>query len=268
MKLPEFIRTIFFSILFVGCENIDIVDTSAEFTEYLVVRAELKANTNFEGVQITKTLPLDEAFSINKAEIRNAAVQLKVNGHQVIPLHYTNEGIYKSIYDVQIVSGYNYELIAKVGEKSIYGNTRVPEVPDVQNISFESEFYLTANVTSKPNEVYGAVWAIVRNPNEPPEISDNFFSIVPTIFKTIEPRVAIRTTEIPENLRTQSLRNSTFIKVTAFDSPYLDYFKTRNNDQPVNNAFVSGGGAVGWNVQGDKVIGMFIGIADGNLMLP
>ncbi len=258
----------FLAMLIYGCQDTDIVDSPAEFKEYIVIRSELKANTMFQGVQITRTLHFNEAYSIDKAEIQNADVYLKVNGYQVIPLHYTTEGIYKSIYDVYISSEYVYELFGKVGGKSIYAETRVPGVPEVQDASYQSDLYLTANVLSKPNEVYGAVWAIVRNPSNPPEVSDNFFSIVPLVYNVDEVSVSLRSGEIPENLRTFVLRSSTYIRVTAFDEPYLEYFKTKNNDQPVDNVFLSGTGPVAWNVRGENVIGMFIGSAEGSLISP
>jgi hypothetical protein len=268
MKLIKIILLFFFSFLISSCEDTNIVDSNVQYIEYLVVHSELKANTEYDGVRITKTLPLEESYDINKAEIKDATVHLKVNGIQVIPLHYMKEGIYKPLYDLIISPGYTYELIGNIGNKSIYGITRVPEVPNVRDVSFQSNTYLTASVTSKPDEVYGAAWTIPRGQNQPPEVSDNFFSIVPTVYKSYEPRVAVRTTDIPENLRTPFLTGSTYIRVTAFDKPYLDYFKTKNNDQQFDNIFVSGGGAVGWNVQGEKVIGMFIGTAEGNLILP
>jgi hypothetical protein len=257
------------SFLLSNCEDISVVDNNIQYVEYTVVRSELKANTKFEGVQITRTLPLDEAYNINKAEIKNALVFLKINGVQIVPLHFTGEGIYKPLYnDLFINPGYTYELIGNIGNKSIYGITRVPEAPNVQNVSLQSDKYLTANVTLRADEVYGAVWVIINDPNQAPETSDNFFSVVPTVFKPSDRTVAVRTTEIPENLRTVFLRNSTYIRVTAFDKAYLDYFKTSNNDQPSDNAFVSGGGPVGWNVQGEKVIGMFIGKTEGSLISP
>lgn len=268
MKSSKIILLLSFSVLISSCEDTNIVNSNAQYVEYLVVRSELKANTEFDGVRITRTLPPDESYDINKAEIKNATVHLKVNGFQVIPLHHIREGIYKPLYDLTISPGYTYELLGNIGEKSIYGITRIPEIPNVRDVSFQSGTYLTANVASKPDEVYGAVWTITRNQDQPPEVSDNFFSIVPTVYKTNEPRVAVRTTNIPENLRTPLLRASTFIRVTAFDKSYLDYFKTKNNDRQVDNVFVSGGGAVGWNVRGEKVIGMFIGIAEGNLIFP
>lgn len=269
MKKLKIILLFFFSLLLSNCEDISVVDNNFQYVEYTLVRSELKANTEFEGVQITRTLPLDEAYDINKAEIKNAVVYLKINGVQIVPLHFTNEGIYKPLYnDLLINPGYTYELIGNIGDKSIYGITHVPEAPDVHNVSLQSDMYLTANVTSKPDEVYGAVWVITNSLGQLSETSDNFFSVVPIIYNSSEPTVVVRTIEIPENLRTVSQNNPIYIRVTAFDSAYLDYFKTGNNDQPPDNAFVSGGGPVGWNVQGEKVIGMFIGTNEGSLISP
>jgi hypothetical protein len=57
------------------------------------------------------------------------------------------------------------------------------------------------------------------------------------------------------------------IQVFALDKSFKDYFRTRNSSQQLNDPFIQGtGGAVEWNVQGDKVIGLFIGVAPGDII--
>jgi len=90
------------NILFFGCEQVEIINPDTTFKENVVVRAELLAGENFAGVTFTKTLPLDIAYSISAAEIRNVTAYLKINKIQIVPLHYTSNGIYKPLYDLKI----------------------------------------------------------------------------------------------------------------------------------------------------------------------
>ncbi len=49
------------------------------------------------------------------------------------------------------------------------------------------------------------------------------------------------------------------LEVYSFDSDYREYYYSRKNNKPIENIFSEGGGSVFWNVQGENVIGMFIG---------
>jgi hypothetical protein len=261
----KIILIISLSFLLLSCEDTNVIGNDLLFEEYTVIRSELKANNIFEGVSITKTLPLDEKYDIAKAEIKNAEVILKVDGVQVIPLHYTGEGLYKPLYTVRIKPGITYELFVEINGKSVYGFTRVPEVPEIEDASFFENSYITADINAKPNEVYGAVWVI--NPSSPIK-GNNFFSIVPTTKTDSSGIISLRTDEIPEEYRSQLFRERTFIQTYAFDQQYLDYFKTKFNNLPLENSFTGSSGPVAWNVKGEKVIGLFIGLAEGELVKP
>jgi hypothetical protein len=54
--------------------------------------------------------------------------------------------------------------------------------------------------------------------------------------------------------------------VYAFDSAYREYFNTKENNQPIQDSFAQGGGLINWNVQGNNTIGLFIGIAKGDII--
>ena len=52
-----------------------------------------------------------------------------------------------------------------------------------------------------------------------------------------------------------------YAQVYSFDVQYLNYFKSKNNNQPSDNVFAQGGDQIAWNVIGDHVIGLFMGDA-------
>jgi hypothetical protein len=269
--IPTRMKIIFaiaLSFLLFSCEDVNIVENDLNYEEFIVIRSELKAAKFYEGVSITRTLPLSEGYDFSKAEINDANAFVKVNKVQVVPLHYTNNGIYKPLYDLPINPGNTYELFAEVNGKPVYSITRVPEIPTVKGASYQSGSYLTAEVNAKPHEVYGAVWAIVNIPEPPSLTGEDFFSIAPTVDIDYPIDVAVRTEDIPEEYRNEFYREKTYIKIYAFDLPYLDYFKTKFNNRVSEDSFTGSSGPVAWNVQGEKVIGLFIGSAEGGFIKP
>ena len=206
-------------------------------------------------------MPVDENYDITKAELKDVDSYIRINGVQIVPLHYQQEGVYKPLYSLEIFPGNTYELFGKANGKSFYSKTVVPQLPLISNASRESD-YLQALVNTHPGEVYAAAW-IVYLPNNQINISPVFQEIVSPIKDNPDLKVSIRTTEIPEKYLVNPYSNNTYIQVYAFDEAYLEYFKSKDNNQPGNNAFLQGGGAIAWNVYGDDVIGLFIGRANG-----
>jgi hypothetical protein len=185
------------------------------------------------------------------------------NELQVIPLHYTTNGWYKPLYDFYVEEGETYELIAEREGKFIYGKTFVPFKPSVTNVNYNTgSYYFDADVRSKASEVYGALWIVSDNP---PARANDYYSVThpPSI---INERVVVRTSAIPEKYRSQNYSGSRFIQVFSFDVSFRKYFYSRTSGQQVNDPFIQGGSAVEWNVQGDKAIGMFIGISAGEII--
>lgn len=250
-------------LFFESCENDVVVESTFQHTEYIVVQGILINDSLFSGVSFKKTLPINEVYSNEKAEIKDASAYLKINGAQVIPLHYSSNGIYKSFYDLTIESGNTYELFAKVEGKSVYSKTFVPEKPVVKSAVYQNNFFITADIIPKQNEAYGAAWIIGNNSNIK---SDDFYTIENE--NTDNPTLAIRTKDIPEEYRTSFYISSTYIKVYSFDSAFETYFKTKGNNKPIDNSLIQSGGAVAWNVYGENVIGLFIGLAEGDLVKP
>jgi hypothetical protein len=118
-------------------------------------------------------------------------------------------------------------------------------------------------VPSRHNEVYAALWAISSAPFIKAE---DYFSVsVPTEISPIS-TINVRTSPLPEEFRSPAYNNRRFIQVFSFDKSFKNYFNSRTSGQGISDPFVQGGGTVEWNVYGDNVIGMFIGVAEGELV--
>ena len=71
--------------------------------------------------------------------------------------------------------------------------------------------------------------------------------------------VIVRTGSLPSIYLTNIDEYRLNLEIYAFDKDYKAYYNSRKNNKPVENIFSEGGGSVFWNVQGENVIGTFIG---------
>lgn len=244
-----------------GCENVDVISPDVGYGEYIVVRSELKAYSLFAGVTFTKTLPLDENYDIKKAELKNVTAYLRVNGIRIITLRYLRDGLYAPLDSIPIVPGYTYELFAQYNNTNIYSITKVPKLPTVTSASIINNKFIEVTVRPNTGEVYGAGWEIYNAATkELYDESTDFQSIVQPQPNDMGSDLSVDTKDLPENY-TSGYGNLMYAEVYAFDSPYFDYFKSKNNNQPSENVFAQSGDQVSWNVYGDHVIGLFIGLA-------
>lgn len=244
-----------------GCEKESIIENSIEFTEYTVVRAELSAGKVFQGVRITKTLPLEDNYTIEKAEINNANAYLRINDLQVIPLHYSGLGLYKPLMNLPVQENCNYELFIEIGNKKIYSKTKTPAMPKIAGVSFYNDSVVQAEVIPKEDEVYGCTWEIINSNATVLYSASDFFNLYHDLNSTGYNQISVRSKEIPLLYRTDLYKSMLCARVYAYDKPYAEYFKSKNNNQIIDNIFSQGGGAVSWNVYGNNVIGLFIGSA-------
>jgi len=156
--------------------------------------------------------------------------------------------------------GETYELYAESSGKYIYGKTIIPFTPEVSDIHYDGgEYYLWADIRTNLDEVYCALWSISGNP---PVEADDFYSVTnPSSLPNSTS--AVRTAPIPEIYRSPTYSDSRYIQVFSFDKSFRKYFYSRNSGSGISDPFIQSGGTVEWNMQGDKVIGMFIGYAVG-----
>ncbi len=250
------------SLLISSCENNTDVEIDLPYKEYTVVEAQLSAHQIFQGVSITHTLPLDEPYDIKKAEIKDAFAYIVENGIRIYPLHYSTDGMYFADGDFIISPDSKYELFARVGEKTIYSKTVVPDKPVINVASNADDQYLFASIDAKPDEAYGAAWIIANTDKR----ADYFFTIESA--DAFPQELSIRTIQIPEPYNTPQYSSNFFIQVYAFDKAFKDYFITNPGGSQIDNVFIAGGGSVLWNVYGEDVIGLFIGVTKGDAVKP
>jgi hypothetical protein len=263
MKNIYYIILFAYPFLFFGCESEELLSPDTVNVEYTVVQSEINPGKLFPGVRFTKTLPLGIPFDIEQAEIKNITAYILKNEVQVVPLHYKEDGWYKPLYDFYVEEGDTYELLAIRNGKYIYAKTSVPFIPSVASTNYSTGgYYFDAIVNSNANEVYGALWIV---PGIPPAQATDFYSITSPPSITNE-QIFVRTSSIPEEYRKPNYSDNRYIQVFSFDYSFRKYFYSRTSGQQVSDPFIQGGGAVEWNVQGDKTIGMFIGIAVGEII--
>lgn len=249
---------VFIILFFTACEEEQINVPNTSYEEYLVVQSELTGNAEFQGVRLTKTLPLGETFTIQNAEIKDAIMYLRINGKQIIPLYYKSEGMYNSLYKLNVRAGDIYELFGERGEQTFHAKTVVPFKPAIGSVSYNySGNFAEASIEFFDGEVYGALWAVNAGGFV---IADNFYtlSVPDPLLNSVEANV--RTSEFPENYQSSTFNGRRYLQVYAFDKSFDDYFKTSGNNGSINNPYVKGSGNTVWNLEGNKVIGMFIGV--------
>ena len=253
----------FIILVLAACESAEILSPEDVFVEYTVVQAEIQPNKNFTAVRMTKTLPLGVPYDIKNAELKNVTAYLVKNEVQVIPLLYTMDGLYEPKYELYVQEGDIYELYAERDGKFIYGRTTIPYKPEVIAVNYNtSDYFLEADIRTKFNEIYGALWIVS---SYPPAKADDFYSVTLPSTST-NGTVSVRTSSIPEEYRTTAYSESRYIQVFSFDKSFRDYFYSRTSGQEITDPYIQGGGKVEWNVHGDKVIGMFIGVTPGDII--
>lgn len=264
MKYFILISFIFLSI-FTGCENEEIISPKISYDELLVIQSELITNSVFPGVRVTKTLPLGVPFNIKNAEIKNATLYLRVNGIKIIPLHYTSDGLYKPLYEFKVQKGELYELFGERDIQTFYAKTIIPFKPEVNSTSYNlSGNFAEATVKSFKDEVYAALWIVDTGIIK---TADNFYSVsVPENVSEIS-TINVRSAAYLKEYRTSEYNGGRFIQVYAFDRSFDDYFKTKVQSETISNPYVQESGSTIWNIQGAKVIGMFIGITEGDILM-
>jgi hypothetical protein len=264
MKYFSIISLIFLS-LFTGCENEEIIDSTTSYNEKLVVQSELIANSIFPGVRLTKTLPLGIPWNIQNAEVKDATLYLRKNGVQIIPLHYNTEGIYEPLNNFTLLENEVYELFGERDKQSFYAKTIIPRTPIVNSTNFNfSGKYLEAIVRSFEHEVYAAIWIITSGNNIS---ADNFYSIsVPEIISETS-TINVRSSSLPDEYLASTYNSRRAIQVFSFDHSFNDYFNTSAEGEAINNPYVKGTGNTIWNIQGNKVIGMFIGYNKSDVLI-
>ncbi|MEJ2615884.1 MAG: hypothetical protein P8Z35_13075, partial [Ignavibacteriaceae bacterium] len=203
----------------------------------------------------------DESYDIKIAELKNVTAYLRVNGTRIITLRYLSDGLYTPLDSIAVAPGSTYELFAQYNNTTIYSITKVPRPPIIISASLKDNRYVEVTVRPNPDEVYGAGWEIYNAVTKTLYDESTDFQAIVQSSNNLETNLTVDTKDLPENYTSGTYNNLVYAQVYAFDSPYLNYFGSKNNNQPSDNVFAQGGDQISWNVQGDHVIGLFIGLA-------
>ena len=256
--MVKFIIIIALAFILVSCEKTQIVESDVNYQSYVVVSSELNAESLFTGVSFTKTLPLATTYNIQEAELKDVIAYIRINGVQEIPLHYIKDGKYMPLYELLIHSGNTYELFAEWEGTIIYSSTKVPSPPEISNVLYNAGGKnLEANIRTNSDEVYGAIW-IIGSGIEKASAFPNLSTPDPGTIT-----IKVITSGIPDKYSGSNYNEMRNIQVFSYDKQYTAYFNSMKLNVPIGNAFLQNGGTTGWNVSGNNVIGMFIGVGKG-----
>ncbi|MFO7447490.1 MAG: hypothetical protein R6W90_14055 [Ignavibacteriaceae bacterium] len=260
MKNINIILLFLIGLLSFSCETTEIVEVDSPEVQTIVVEAEVMAANNFRGVRITHALPVGLPYDIKTAEIKNAYVYLKINGIKIVPLHYKYDGIYLPLHnDLLVKAGDTYELFATINDQPVYAKTKVPNNPGIISTRYNNAGFLEAFLEPESGEAYGAIWLIAGT-----SVKANDFYSIDKSPKNLSQTVSTRTKTIDNKYLSAEYNGKRYIQIFSFDSQFSDYFSTKVQDDPSGNSIVSAGSGVVWNIIGENVIGLFIGIAKGD----
>lgn len=247
-------------LLATSCENISNIGEELVYEELLIVNGQISGGDLNPEISFTKTLPLNEEFDIKKAELKDVTAYIKTEDKVIYPLEYKSDGIYKSKYKLEIISGKNYELFALVNDTRINGMTKAPAIPNI----FKAELIndrISCEIIPQNDEVYSCVYVLTSNQYGNPQVlfrEKEFFSVEGP-FNEQTGLISIKSGTVPLEYQRRSNEYSLAVEVYAWDKSYKKYFETKNNNKPIDDVFSQGGGAINWNITGENVIGLFIG---------
>lgn len=253
------LKLIVLLILFISCEEISIIEEDIPYEELYVINGQVVGNTRDVEVTITKSFPIEMNVERGDVEIDSLVVFIIAENQGVWALKSDEDGNYNPIEEVIVDVGATYELyIVFNNEKRIFTSTYVPPTPEVEEILIEDRF-ITCKVMPAENTVYGCKYHITSLRDGNKFFNETIFYELTNRLENIEQAVSFRTSNLPDEYLSEPDEYSVSVEIFAFDEVYKDYYETRENNKPIENIFSEGGGSVFWNVEGENVIGMFIG---------
>ncbi|MBU1100858.1 MAG: DUF4249 family protein [Bacteroidetes bacterium] len=238
--------------LIIGCQDTKIIEVDLPYTEFTVVYGNMQADTSFEEVWITRTLPLNQTFNIEDASIPNAIAYFVLDGMNVIPLRFSGAGKYKPFNSIYPEAGQTYELFIEIDGNRFYAESKVPEPPTAGRVELIDN-YISLDVNTRANESYGALWVY---------IDGRYITQADEIHSLIESPgdgsvVTVRTKIIPDDVMDSNSSDNLYIYLYAFDKDFARYFNSKAKNSSVDNALTQGGSPIFTNVSGENVIGAF-----------
>ncbi|MDB5033747.1 MAG: hypothetical protein JWQ98_988 [Chlorobi bacterium] len=234
------------------------------YRERLVVRGELQVGEKLWDVQISRTLPLTETYTKEKAAVTDATVTVEENGTPYA-LHYDQTGHY-SAPELIIKSGAVYKLSIDWHGKHVTATTTAPYPVPIASVElkelaykYDSTYkYFAPNVVFHPvgNQVYGLSFDYTSLNSFSQSFSlDDYSRIMRRSDTSADGTIALLYGS--SGMGVVSAGDIVTVHLLSFDTPFYDYYTTDNPYGSGDDIFFSAGDNTRWNVQGDAV-GIFI----------
>ncbi|MCF6270126.1 MAG: DUF4249 domain-containing protein [Melioribacteraceae bacterium] len=258
MKIIKYILLVFLSVLFLHCEQIDVIESDIPYKEFYIVNGRLVGGSSDVRVSFTKSFPIEANVPREAVALKDVTAYIWSETQGIFPLKYVEDGIYIPASTLTIKEGVTYELYGKYKEERIFSVTEVPSRQTIVEAKLQGN-YLLCQVIPNVKTVYAAKYILTStSPYLESYSEDIFFEVSGKTLDTLN-TIDVRTSTIPLVYFENSENYILEVVLYSFDEAYKDYFSTRENNKPIENIFSEGGGSVYWNVYGKNTIGLFIG---------
>ena len=246
------------SLMFLHCEQIDVIESDIPYNEFFVVNARLVADASDVKVSFTKSFPIEDDLQRADVALKDVTAYIWSETQGIFPLKHDGDGIYIPANRLVIKKGVTYELYGKYGEERIYSVTEIPNEPIIAEAKLQGDYLLCEVIPNKKN-VYAVKYILTAlDQNLDSYAEDIFFEVSGKVTDTLN-TIEVRTSILPLVYFENSEKYKLELELYSLDEAYKDYFSTRENNKPIENIFSEGGGSVYWNVYGENTIGLFIG---------
>jgi hypothetical protein len=265
-----------FMALLAACETV-VEPVGLPYVERLVVRGVVESGSSLDSIRITRTLPLTEEYSGEKAAVADAEVTVRVGG-QSYQLQHIGRGYYGNRAIVP-QAGERYTLDIAWHGKHVTATTTTPFPVAIDSAAVVAtptsgqgggDSLLEAYFRPHGDQVYAL--AMKRSYYYIPYGDTIKVHVYSEIGIELGERIGRRgdTTEggtirlgtgfwVDRGGEVSGPDTLTALLYT-YDEPFYDYYQTFHGDDHNDGPFATGGETVAWNVEGDG-IGMFIGRA-------
>jgi hypothetical protein len=271
-------------MLLAACEQ-TVEPVGIPYVERIVVRGIIETGSIIDSIQITRTLPINEVYSIESAAITEAVVTVRSGSGTTRQFQYAGGGFYRQTAagdKLVAVSGETYTLNVDWHGRHVTATTVAPTRVSIDSLTLvplpmnewgSVDTVLEATFVPQGNQVYGITHKTMVERGNPDGTLDHGYYEQSLSYST--ERIARRRDTSEDGrirLRTRypvwyggdgmgGKGDTLYAVLYTFDPQFYDYYQTFNSSQDFDGGpFSSGGETIAWNVSGDG-IGMFIGRA-------
>lgn len=250
-----------------SCEQ--TVDAQLPYTEQLVIRAILIADSDTPDITITRTLPPLTEYSDNAALVKDAVAYITGPGEKRYKLTYQESNQKYKVDNLIPKAGESYRLEVTSGGKSAYAQTVIPEPITIEGFELTNELEYENHGYRSWIIIVSAIFKPINNyvyiSGEMNSYSGKYYMW--NIIKQNTDAMKDGKIRIPVIVQQTNDTNSYSMKdfigrevfVESYDNQFYAYYNSRSEGNSGNDIFGTSGSNIRWNVKGDG-IGIFFGL--------